>query len=332
MRSIRRSTLPVALLVLIGGVGLWWWYPREPAIAFVAGSEDFRSTRLMIMAANGSGQTLLVANDKDRLEPDWSPDGQQIVFASDDIFVIRADGTHRRQLTDHTTTGLLYYEPAWSPDGTRLAFVAAPPTTEGQGQTSLYMMQVDGTNVVKLTTGDQMVFTPTWSPDGTQIAFTLVNGGQGDIAIMQLADRRYRNITNTDDVREMSARWSPDGQWIVFESDGGHFAQSGILIIRPNGADRTQLTDIHGVNSTPSWSPDGSQIVFISDRDFKLRDLDQHPSLVSLLLCPKIPDLPFCSVEQDPYGTAIYVMNADGSNVRRLTDSIGWKWSPIWRR
>jgi Tol biopolymer transport system component len=213
-----------------------------------------------------------------------------------------------------------------------LYFVAAPPTTEGHGQTSLYMMQADGSNVVKLTTGDQMVFAPTWSPDGTQIAFTLVDGDQGDIAIMQLADRRYRNITNTDDVREMNARWSPDGQWIVFESDGGHFAQSGILIIRPNGADRTQLTDIHGVNSTPSWSPDGSQIVFISDRDFKLRDLNQQPSLVSLLLCQKIPDLELCSVEQDRYGTAIYVMNADGSNVRRLTDSIGWKWLPIWRR
>ncbi|MFL5804503.1 MAG: LpqB family beta-propeller domain-containing protein [Roseiflexaceae bacterium] len=321
----------MALLVLMSGAILWWWYPREPAIAFVAGSEDFRSTSLMIMAADGSGQALLLASDKDRLEPDWSPDGQQIVFASGDIFVIQADGTHRRQLTDHTSTGLAYYEPAWSPDGTRLAFVAAPPTTEGQGRTSLYIMQVDGSNVVKLTTGDQTIFAPTWSPDGTQISFTLVNGDQSDIAIMQIADRHYRNITNTGDASEMCGRWSPNGQWIVFESDGGHFAQSDISIIRPNGADRTQLTDIRGVNSTPGWSPDGSQIVFISDRDFKLRDLNQQPSLVSLLLCPKIPDLYFCSVEQAPYGTAIYVMNADGSNARRLTDSIGWKWSPIWR-
>jgi Tol biopolymer transport system component len=331
MRRMHRSSLLVVLLSLIGGASLWW-YISYPTIAFVAGADDYQSATLMIMSAHGVGQTSLATSDEYSLDPAWSPDGQQIAYASRDIFVIQADGTGRRQLTDHATTGLSYGQPAWSPDGTQIAFVAGPPTEGDQGgqeQLSIYVMQADGTNVVQLTPSDQLVAGPSWSPDGQQLVFMRKQGEWADVVIMRLADRSYRNITNTADVSERWPRWSPDGQRIVFEFSDDRFPYSYIAIIRPDGTGYTHLTDVDALNGTPNWSPDGSQIVFSSNRDVETIDEYRSRSSIRLQLCQWVGDL--CEMDPYRYGSAIYMMNADGSDVRSLTDSAGWKWSPIWR-
>ena len=333
MSRRRRSSLLVCVLVLIGGASLWWWQSPDRPLVFVMEAAD-HPIDLMAMALDGSAQTLLVAGDQTVFDPAWSPDGQSLAFANNnDIVVIQADGTQRRQLTDSSATGLLFSEPSWSPDGTRIALVATERVADMQGPPAIYVMNVDGTALIRLTGGAASFTSPSWSPDGQHLVFIIADDEQHDIVIMQLADRHYQNITNTRNIDEYHSRWSPDGQWIVFAANAKDTRDIHVTIIQPNGTKRTQLTNTPAHDNDPGWSPDGSQIIFVSDRDFDPQTAAPSRSFVSSLICQWIPGLCNSGAQygEHIYGSAVYTMNIDGSNVQRLTDSVGKKRQPTWR-
>jgi TolB protein len=94
--------------------------------------------------------------------PAWSPDGAHIAFTSerdgsDDVFVMRADGSDVRNLT--RTPALEESHPTWMPDG-RLSF-----TRHGQtGPIELWAVAADGTNAGRLDTSVEPVFVFSWKP------------------------------------------------------------------------------------------------------------------------------------------------------------------------
>jgi Tol biopolymer transport system component len=120
-------------------------------------------------------------------DPDWSPDGQGIVYtrhpASDlpanfnytskEIYVMNADGTGvPLQLTFNAEEERA---PAWSPDGLRIAYMCRkgdPPTPTGPPTFEICVMDADGTNQTRLTSNAVGDFSPRWSPDGQQIVFS----------------------------------------------------------------------------------------------------------------------------------------------------------------
>jgi TolB protein len=107
-------------------------------------------------------------------DPDWSNDGQKIVFtshnANDDhmsalsteIYTMNPDGSERTQITFNTEEER---GPAWSPDGTLILFMCR------RGDFEICVMNADGTGVTQLTENTRGDFTPSWSPDGTKILF-----------------------------------------------------------------------------------------------------------------------------------------------------------------
>jgi len=146
------------------------WPPRPIALytgaIFVTNLDGSSSTRITNTPAPTGSLTNWVDNDE---FPVWSPDGTRLAFSSDrgsdnftDLFVINADGTGRRQLTDGTEKVLF---PAWSPDGAKIAW---------SGDEFSYVADVDGTN--KITLGDISTGEPSWSSDGMHIALEKVFG------------------------------------------------------------------------------------------------------------------------------------------------------------
>lgn len=153
---------------------------------------------------------------------------------------------------------------------------------------------------------------PVWSPDGTKIAFFSNRNYTFALYTMNADGSDLRLVT--DQVpNPTAAAWSPDGTKIAlvgglfFAIPPGDLAID-IYTVNVDGSGLTKLTKESGLNGSPTWSPDGSQIAFSSNRD-----PDQRHK--------------------------IWVMNADGSNQRRLTDihntsnplfyGDGWpSWSP----
>ena len=122
-------------------------------------------------------------------DPDWSPNGQKIIFTSHDvtdtkdnhataeIYVVDADGKRKpARLTNNTEEERA---PSWSPDGKRIVFCCR----RGGPDLEICVMNADGTGQVQLTENAIGDLTPSWSPDGKKIIFHRRVGGQGQFQL-----------------------------------------------------------------------------------------------------------------------------------------------------
>jgi TolB protein len=255
----------------------------------------------------------------------------QIVFTCfiggfDEICLMNADGSRRRQLTDFGSTS---FYASLSPDGDQIYF-----SSRKDGGHEIYSMNPSGRGVQRLTfnigalyapelspDGERIIFTnngngiwimrsdgnnphaitfrddidPTWSPDGDQIAFASSRTGTRQLYVM---DKDGSNIEQLTDLNNMGGRssWSPNGQYIAFYR--GPAGDHNIYIVNVSTKEITRLTN-GGDNLGPSWSPDGEWIAFTSFRDGN---------------------------------NEIYVMRPDGSSLYNLTNNPISDWQPRWGR
>ena len=145
--------------------------------------------------------------------------------------------------------------------------------------------------LVRLTNNNAMDCEPVWSPDGNRMAFWSNRDGGKEIYVMDADGSNVKRLTNnlSDDV---NPSWSPDGHRLLFESERD--GNREIYVMDADGGNQIRLTRDNAADSTAAWSPDGSLIAFASNRN------SGYP--------------------HNPYNMDIYVMNADGSNVRTIVD------------
>jgi Tol biopolymer transport system component len=224
---------------------------------------------------------------------------------SDDVYVSPLDVETPKQLTVRRADD---GQPAWSPDGTRLAF----KTTQA-GSNQLAVINADGSGETLLTrTFRFSEGQPAWSPDGKRLLYRrtpenplVQNADTWVLDIEASAKDPTQPVTQAVLLRTGDERYpsySPDGTQIAFRGDLDLAEPSGdeeIYVMDADGTNVRQLTSNADFDSAPSWSPDGRRILF-----------ERAPAGT---FTPGVE-----AQEKD-----VYVMRADGSHVRRLTDSPG---------
>ena len=132
------------------------------------------------------------------------------------------------------------------------------------------------------------------------------SGGQRQVWVMNDDGSGKTQLTNEPNFSE-NPNWSPDGRWIVFDSDREEKGDLEVYKMRADGSQVTRLTESPSLDALPEFSPDGKQIVFVSDRARK----DSRK---------------------------LYLMSADGGSQRLLVTAPGYAyqmvpdWQPIARK
>jgi TolB protein len=248
----------------------------------------------------------------------WSPDGRTLVIEDPwaDIYTIRAAGARRQQLTHLGDVR----HPVWSPDGRRIAFVHFTHADDPDKAYALYLINADGSGRQRLTrlAGDE----PAWSPTGP-IAFTTFEGlytinpdGHG-------LKRLFSSSLIGPYPDSAPIAWSPDGTRIAVATDGGLaiIGADGRLLVRPEQRGGDDPLEVRGY---PSWSPDGRRILFESARGIEVISTDGRNR--ALLAANKDAQTPAWSPDGKRIAFAaddIYVMNADGTALTRLSPKLG---------
>jgi Tol biopolymer transport system component len=156
-------------------------------------------------------------------------------------------------------------EPRWSPDGARIAF----SSTRGQkGNLDIFVMNADGSNVVRLTDHAAPEQGPVWAADGQSLFFTGERDGRGEIYRVWLADRRVDRVTSGINRAIMPAT-SPDGRYLAYAAQTIMSFQLHLIDLT-NGSSR-QITSGGGA-CRPSFAPDSQEIAFVR--------LDREPSRI----------------------------------------------------
>lgn len=232
-------------------------------VAFV--SDRSGNKEVWMMDYDGSNQRQITREGALTLTPDWSPDGERLVYTSyrrkradrgesPELYIIHRQGGGRIRID----TGVnLNTSPAFAPDGKRIAFVGAVG-----GNTDIYVINDDGSNLRRLTTGESIESTPAWSPTGRQIAFTSSRAGSPQIYVMDAEGANVRRISFDGNWND-DAVWSPDGEWLAYTSAISKRYQIRLYNLTTG---ETRVIAGKGSNEQPSWSPDGNALMFMSDR------------------------------------------------------------------
>jgi len=247
------------------------------------------------MNADGTDWRRLTDSPNANFSASLAPDGQKAVYVVNygnytEIHELDVNTGQTRQLTDLKRS---LGAPEISPDNRNIIFHYRFNNLQ------LWLMNRDGSNMQELIseTGRD-IHDGTWSPDGTQVLFAWGKGENNKLYIMDLSARDPQLVNDTIDTRGRSD-WSPL-DLIAFDQ-GGPF-QHEVFTMNLDGSNLNQITKGSNAQGV-SFSPDGKWIAFTAYTNV---------------------------VGRDQNSCEIFIMRADGTDVRQLTDNNYCDYQPRW--
>jgi len=243
-------------------------------IAFTSISEGLPQIFLLNLLDGSIGKITNLSSGA--CQPDWSPDGKQLVFISpcssaqkiypkSSMFLINSDGSG---LSGMNTLPGGDFEPDWSPDGKRILFTSLRDSS-GYRTGHIYVMDISSEKVDRLTNSSLTQRAARWSPDGSQIAYEDNRNSIPQVFIMDQNGNNVIPFTNVGENPALHPAWSPDGRNIVFVQGD---SSPGLMIkgaISPFGNAKT-INDKTRPAGNPSYSPDGNWLVYESNGEIMI--------------------------------------------------------------
>ena len=307
------------------------------------GNGTYRLTTFLDVDERRSLREVSIAIEQNTsLGPHWTELSRTIAVAAPTDLALFGDmvageWTLNRQwltnLSQHDAEdGLLW----WAPDGQQIGF-----HSNREGNWEIYVMDVDGSNLVNLTNFGANERNASWSPDGTKILLESDRDGNSEIYMMNNDGSDLVRLTD-DTASDRQPTWSPDGRKILFTSD--REGNTEVYTMDVDGSNLVNLTNHPNPDGGATWSPDGTKILFnpIRRGTYRIHVMDADGSnVVELVEHPEFHGFPRWSPDgrqiafsstRDGGSSELYVMDADGSNIVRLTHHPHWdgfsRWSP----
>lgn len=237
--------------------------PGGKAVAYSAHNVPTRVSILRLKLDGCEPEPVYPNLGDHQFDPAWSADGRYHCFAMGStspqlVLVIKDSQENSEKQFRPLDARATVRTPRFTPDGRRIVFALS----DGGGQ-QIASVNLQGSDLKKLTASPGLNCHPAVSPDGSKIAFCSSRDGHYQIYVMNSDGGNVTRLTESPS-RDMRPAWSPDGKRIAFTStrDGNH----EIYAMQSDGSRPVRLTNHPDRDDFPVWHPDGKQILCVSER------------------------------------------------------------------
>lgn len=251
-----------------------------------------------------------------------------------ELYIIDYDGYNLKQITHERS---LVISPEWSPNGRKIAF-----TSYKNKNPDLTVVSLKSRKKKIIASFPGLNATPAWSPDGKKIAFTSSKDGNPEIYLID-TKRNIRRLTHFRGI-DTSPTWSPDGKKIALTSDRSGTPQIYIMDAEQGDAKMIKRVSFRGsYNDMPVWSPKEDKIAYSSLRNNRFeivildltigKEVPMAESRYSKESPAWSPNGRFIAFSSTVSGeSAVFIMQSNGTGIRRLSFLKGGGYSPAWSR
>lgn len=290
--------------------------PDEPAsepsgtLLWLHDGTDTWPPEIWALPVGGEGSAAVDLVPENAIDWDWSPDLTRMAWLEEvrsgvpgaRVVIGSPDGSSR------TVVGELrhwqdYRGRAWADDGSRFAYAAYTDA----GSSLRVVDAATGTSSEIRTWEPAATVDVDWAPGGSRLVMGVADGPEAGVYTIASDGSDERRVSELGAWR---ARWSPDGSTIAFQA-ASSLGPVGIHVVSSDGTGERRLSPPDVAEMGPVWSPDGGWIAFASERDAAPFDADE----------PR---------RQPLIDAGIYVMRADGTDVREVVGPVERGWVETW--